>query len=186
MALLPWPDHQLTLAEWEALPESNDRKLELVEGLLVVSPKPMSWHQHAGNRMTFCSNEQLPQTLIAIGEVEVVIDDAPLTIRVPDMTVTRTELFDLNPPRYSATDVLLAVEVLSDGTRRIDRVLKFSEYADAGIPQYWIVDLGEPTTLLAYQLVDGDYELSAEHTGVAELRVAGHPVTIDLPALTRR
>jgi hypothetical protein len=28
--------------------------------------------------------------------------------------------------------VLLAVEILSTGTRRIDRVLEFSEYADAG------------------------------------------------------
>ena len=68
----------------------------------------------------------------------------------------------------------------------VDRVLKFSEYADAGIPQYWIIDLGEPTSLTAYVLVDGDYELSGEHTGQVELSVAGHPVGVDLDALTRR
>jgi Uma2 family endonuclease len=78
-------------------------------------------------------------------------------------------------------------EVLSpDGTRRVDRVLKFSEYADAGIPQYWIVDIGDATMLLAYGLVDGDYQLSGEHTGTVELAVAGHLVTVDLDALTRR
>ena len=65
-------------------------------------------------------------------------------------------------------------------------MLKFSEYADAGIPQYWIVDLDPPTTLLAYALVDGNYELSGEHTGRVELAVGRHPVTIDLDALTRR
>jgi Uma2 family endonuclease len=82
--------------------------------------------------------------------------------------------------------VLLAVEVLSDGTRRVDRVLKFSEYAEAGIPQYWIIDLGEPASLLAYILVDGTYELSGEHTGAVTLDVAGHQVAIDLPTLVCR
>jgi Uma2 family endonuclease len=63
---------------------------------------------------------------------------------------------------------------------------KFSEYAEAGIPQYWILDLDEPTSLLAYVLVDGSYELSGEHTGAVTLDVAGHRVEIDLPALPRR
>ena len=64
--------------------------------------------------------------------------------------------------------------------------MKLSEYADAGIPQYWIVDLDGPTTLTAYVLVDGDYELVAESGGTVALDVAGHPVQLDLPALTRR
>jgi Uma2 family endonuclease len=76
--------------------------------------------------------------------------------------------------------------VLSDGTRRVDRVLKFSEYAESGIPQYWIIDLGQPNSLTAYVLVDGDHELSGEHTGTVDLDVAGHRVTVDLAALTRR
>jgi len=32
------------------------------------------------------------------------------------------------------------VEVLSDSTRRHDRVTKRAVYMDAGIPEYWIVD----------------------------------------------
>lgn len=31
--------------------------------------------------------------------------------------------------------------MLSPDTRRVDLVMKRSEYADAGIPHYWIVDL---------------------------------------------
>jgi hypothetical protein len=34
--------------------------------------------------------------------------------------------------------------------------------------------------------VDGNYELSGEHTGRVALDVSGHPISIDLPALTRR
>lgn len=128
----------------------------------------------------------MPADLTALTEVEVLITDAPLTIRVPDILVTRSAVVSDNPPRLPATDVLLAVELLSDGARRVDRVLKFSEYADAGIAQYWVVDLGAPTTLLAYTLVDGTYELSGEHAGRASLIVADRPVAIDLDALTRR
>ncbi len=64
--------------------------------------------------------------------------------------------------------------------------MKFAEYAEAGIPQYWIIDLRAPVTLLAYTLVDEHYELSGEHTGTVTLDVAGHPVTLDLDHLTTR
>ncbi len=183
---LSWPNHLLTIEDWEALPEDSAMRLELAEGVLVMSPMPFAWHQMAGMRLTFALDEQLPRVLAALAEVEVVVAEQPLTIRVPDVMVTRTELYETNPPRCPAADVHLAVEVLSDGTRRIDRVLKFSEYAEAGIAQYWIVDLGEPTSLTAYVLVDGNYELSGEHTGAVTLDVSGHPVSLDLGSLTRR
>lgn len=183
---LSWPNHLLTLEDWEALPENELLRLELVEGVLAVVPQPYLWHQRAGNRLTHRLDDQLPPGLVALAEVDVVIANPPLTIRVPDMIVTNTELFETNPPRLAAAEVLLATEILSEGTRRVDRMVKFAEYAEAGIPQYWIVDLGSPTTLLAYVLVDGQYELSGEHTGTAALDVAGHPVTLDLDALVRR
>jgi Uma2 family endonuclease len=183
---LSWPSHPITLDEWVALPEDSASKLEVAEGMLVMSPRPHSHHQKAGTRLETCLDDQLPRDLTGLTDVEVVITYEPLTIRAPDVIVSRTELFDSNPPRYEAVDVLLAVEILSTGSRRVDRVLKFSEYSEAGIPQYWILDLDEPTSLLAYLLVDGTYELSGEHTGKVTLDVAGHPVEIDLPALTRR
>lgn len=183
---LSWPRHPVTLHEWESLPEDSGLRFELAEGVLMMSPRPFSWHQHAVTELTYRTKAQLPDALIALAEVEVVLADTPLTIRVPDVTVTATTIFGRNPPRYRATDVGLVVEILSDGTRRVDRVMKLSEYADAGIAQYWIVDLDEPTTLTAYVLVDGDYELVAESSGTVDLEVAGHPVRLDLAALTRR
>lgn len=186
MTSLSWPNHVLTLEEWEALPEDETLRLELAEGVLVMSPQPFSWHQKASMRLGYRLDEQLPSVLTALSEVEVVLAGQPPTIRVPDVVVTRTASYEANPPRYPAADVLLAVEVPSDGTRRVDRVLKFSEYADAGIPQYWIIDLDPPATLTAYLLVDGEYELAAETTGHVTLDVSAHPVTVDLDALTRR
>lgn len=48
---LSWPSHLLTLAEWEHLPEDEALRLELVEGVLVMSPRPHPWHQRAGMRL---------------------------------------------------------------------------------------------------------------------------------------
>jgi Uma2 family endonuclease len=182
----PWAGHQLTLADWEAMPEDEQFRLELVEGLLSIMPNPRSWHQHAGTKLTSRVVDQLPEDLIALSEVEVVITAAPLTIRIPDMIVIPTAVYEHNPPRAAATDVLLAVEVLSDGTRKVDRILKFAEYAEAGIGRYWIVDRDEPASLRAFTLVGGSYELSGEFTGPVTLDIGGHPVTVDPSGLTRR
>jgi Uma2 family endonuclease len=146
----------------------------------------VSRHQRASARLAAGLDDALPHELIPLVDVEVLLEAVPLTIRAPDVIVTRTALYEQNPPRYSASDVLLAVEILSDGTRRVDRVLKFSEYADAGIPQYWVVDLANPTVLTAYVLVDGDYDLAGEHRGQVTTEVSGVPVTLDLDRLTAR
>ena len=183
---LTWPNRQLTLEEWAALPAAEGVRLELVEGLVMMAPMPLSWHQKAAMRIGYRLDEQLPAGLTALTEVEVVLVREPATVRTPDVMVTGTSLYETNPAHYSATDVLLVVEILSDGTRRVDRMVTFAEYAEAGIPQYWIVDVGSPCTLLCYALVDAHYELSGEHSGQVELSVAGHPVGVDLDALTRR
>ena len=96
-----------------------------------------------------------------------------------------TRVAERNPPRLDAADVLLAVEISSPGTRRTDRVTKLTEYADAGIAAYWLVDLDPPTTLTAYTLVDGDYEIAAE--GTADLTLLSPAeVQIRVERLTTR
>ncbi|MEV6319761.1 Uma2 family endonuclease [Nocardia sp. NPDC051787] len=180
-----WPDHLLTLEDWIALPEDNSRSYELVEGVLVVSPKPVSQHQRAFWRLAAQLEPQLPPTLGVLADTEVLIDAGRLpTIRVPDIIVVPEAGINTNPPRWDAADVLLAVEILSPGSRRTDRVTKFFEYAEAGISYYWLIDLDEPTSLAAYHLIDRDYELVAEQSGQVTLDLAGTPVTLDIAALT--
>lgn len=83
-----WPDHLSTLADWDARAEDNSRTYELVEGVLVVSPRPTSIHQRVINRLAWQLERQLPLELEPLGEVEVVIDPRPpATVRVPDLCV---------------------------------------------------------------------------------------------------
>lgn len=187
MSILPWPDHLITLDEWEALPEDNRYWVELVEGVLHVAPRPLFLHQRAVTNLCWSLEDQLPQQFSALAEVEMVVTGNPLpTVRIPDVVVVDTELADTNPARCKASDVSLAVEVLSDGTARTDKITKFAEYADAGIVNYWILDLDAPVSLLRYHLIDGGYELFGEHTGTATIELDGHPISLDLAALVSR
>jgi len=179
-----WPDHLLTIDDWAALPEDTRFRIEVVEGVLVVAPRPMSFHQRAVTRLSYLINEQLPRRYSALSEVDVVVEEKPLTVRAPDVIVTTTALADTNPARFAAADVLLALEVLSEGSVRTDRVTKFAEYAEVGIEQYWIVDLDAPVSLTAFRLAGGAYENSGEFTGDAELPFGDATLSLDLTALT--
>ncbi|MBP2323403.1 Uma2 family endonuclease [Kibdelosporangium banguiense] len=183
MGAVMWPDHLLSLADWEALPEDNSRHFELVEGVLQVSPHPVWNHQRAITKLLGRLDSQLPQDLVVQPEFELVLSDSfPPTIRVPDLLVVPEAVGRTNPPRVRAEDVLLVVEVVSPGSRKIDRVHKLNEYAEAGIPDYWIVDLDPPVSVTAFQLIDGDYELNAETDGVLSVTTPA-PLNIDLGKL---
>ncbi len=55
----------------------------------------------------------------------------------------------------------LAVEILSEGEEDRDRVTKREEYAQAGIPHYWLLDPVQQTVLLL-TLTDAQYCVAAE------------------------
>lgn len=154
------PTHALTLAEWEALGDGEDvRNLELVEGMLVVTPRPIPNHQIAVARLAGLLDRQLPDDLVPVPDVEVLIELEPPTVRAPDIVVAPTSTAH-GVKRFDASDVVLAVEFVSPGSRRADTVAKVAEYQDAGIPSYWIVDLDAvgDARFVAYELRDGRYE----------------------------
>src|SRR5262249_40767745 len=61
-----WPDHLLTLAEWDALPEDASRRYELVEGVLLVVPRPTPLHQLVMLRLGGELDRQLPDDLTVL------------------------------------------------------------------------------------------------------------------------
>src|SRR5215470_1250227 len=143
MTLVPRQGRLLTLDEFVALPEDNGQCYELEEGILVVSPRPVPPQQRVGNRLTHKLNEQMPSEWEAFTE------------RVPDVVVIPPDWVRAQVP---AAKVLIAVEVISPGSRRKDTLVKPMEYAEAGIPHYWVIDLEPPATLTAYVLAGGRYQ----------------------------
>ncbi|WET79867.1 Uma2 family endonuclease [Amycolatopsis sp. QT-25] len=186
MSVVQWPHRLLTLDDWAALPEDPEHRVEVVEGVLVVSPRPLLVHQWAVTRLGFLLHDQLPAGFSAWSEAEMIIGAVPLTVRVPDVVVARTNILESSPARVPGDAARLVIEVLSEGTVRTDRVTKFSEYAEVGIEHYWIVDLEDPASMTTYRLIDGEYENFGEHTGKVSLDFDGIPLTLDLDALTTR
>ncbi|WP_229070080.1 Uma2 family endonuclease [Actinoplanes sp. DH11] len=97
---------------------------------------------------------------------EQVVTDCGIDVgggRVPDLTVWAAG----TPPRaarssYAGTSgLLLAVEVVSGGSEVVDRIIKKTEYAKAGIPRYWFVDRDGATTVHRHTLDPrtGEYEI---------------------------
>lgn len=125
---------RMSYADYLALPESV--RAEWVDGEVVVTPSPTYPHQQAARRVANLVEAALPELYV----VEAVTVRLPHSReRIPDVSVLRTA-----PEEDHITEVpLVAVEVLSPGTRSEDTVRKSTEYLAAGVHQYWLVDPAE-------------------------------------------
>ncbi|MGW5742480.1 Uma2 family endonuclease [Amycolatopsis sp. NPDC003861] len=131
---MEWPRDLLTLDDWCGLPEISEYHVEVVEGVLLVAPRPRLLHQGATARLAYRVDEWLPHGFTALSGVEMVVSAAPLTVRVPDVLVAPSSLVETNPARLDAGDVRLVVEVLSEGTRRTDRLIEGTTRTSASSP----------------------------------------------------
>jgi Uncharacterized protein conserved in cyanobacteria len=139
---MPIPRGLMTLEEYDALPEDNSAHYELQEGVLVVSPRAIRKHQAALLMLAMQIHRQLPPGWQVLIDFEVVVRaEEPVILRAPDLVVV-----PVGGPqkRVPASEVRLAVEIISPGSRNVDTQLKSFEYAEAGIPHYWLVDLDPP------------------------------------------
>lgn len=178
-----------TIADYAALGETEYRT-ELVEGQLIMVPGPTADHNNAGARLWRQLDDRLPPEFEAILDVDIDLQLVPAGrpgySRRPDLIVVRREVrqrLRVEGGFVRASEVLLAVEIVSPSSVRTDNRIKRAEYAEAGIPHYWIVDLAEPVSALAcHQAGAFGYADGGEVTGT--LRVTEpFAAEIDLSAL---
>lgn len=159
MALqLPW-GAALTYDDLQNIPEDGHR-YELLDGTLLVTPSPNHAHQRCVLGLAVLLRDAAPPDQeVIIAPFDWLI--GPRTSFEPDVLVARrADVGERNLPHPP----LLAVEVLSPSTRRIDLVLKRDAYAAAGVPSYWIVDPDVPS-VTALRLEDGVYVDDTSATG---------------------
>ncbi|MGI9032336.1 MAG: Uma2 family endonuclease [Acidimicrobiales bacterium] len=125
----------LTIADLEAMPDDG-RRYELLGGAIIVTPAPFTPHQRMSRVLFRLLDDACPpghEVFYAPTDL-----DLPGGQRVePDLVVVPTGSVTLE---RLYLPVLLAVEIVSAGSRTHDRVTKRAAYAEAGIPAYWIVD----------------------------------------------
>ncbi|MFE3191191.1 Uma2 family endonuclease [Nocardia sp. NPDC059240] len=179
-----WPNHLLTIAEWSLLPENNRHCRELVDGVLVVAPQPPR-HQLAVWRLAAQLERALPRRVAAMARIELLVDEgSPPTVRVPDVLIVGGAAGAEHATRVRPADVLAAIEIVSPGSRRVDRVMKFAEYAAVGIDHYWLLETEDSLRLLTNRLRDDHYVPTGEYSGRVDLEIDGMTLPLDLDALT--
>ena len=184
--------HPLTVAEYLEIDVVEPGYSELAEGRLELSASPVFDHGSAAFELGVQLRPQLRAELRIVLDMDVDLQlapaDAPGTVRRPDLIVVQRAArrrIRAEGGLIRASDVVAAVEIISPSSRRLDNVGKRHEYADAGIPHYWIVDLDEPVSLLACHLAgEFGYIDGGAVTGIFRT-TEPFPVEIDLDALTR-
>ncbi|WP_157244506.1 Uma2 family endonuclease [Nonomuraea typhae] len=168
-----------TIYDLDAMPDEGKR-FELEDGWF-RELSPSTWHDHAADRLKDVLKDAASKSdaamYIAGGSNDVA---TPAGVRKPDVFVMSRDAARASIERKSRTfysgDILVIVEVVSvrSGSEQTDRVRKVREYAQAGIPQYWIVDLEPTPKIVILELVEGTYRLAREAK-------AGQEFTGDFP-----
>jgi Uma2 family endonuclease len=159
MTLIPHAVDGWTVEDLEHFP-ADGLRYELLDGFLLVTPAPSGPHQTAVLELAVLLRSAMPSHLkVYIAPRDWQPDRG--TSFQPDVLIVRRDE-DRDGP--ITAPLALAVEVQSKSTRRKDRLLKYSVYAEQGVASYWIVDPDEPS-FVAYELKDGAYVEVGRATG---------------------
>lgn len=164
MTTLPFRPDGWTVDDLYDLPDDGYR-YELIDGALLVSPPPGLSHQYLTGRLVALLLSQLPDPYRAAPAPGLYFD--PRNYRIPDVVAfDRKRLADGG--HLGPDDVLLAVEVVSPGSVRMDRVAKPDQYAAGGIPHLWRVEL-TPLELVTHELRGDVYVETGRFTGEVDV-----------------
>jgi Uma2 family endonuclease len=143
---VPGPEQgQWTYAAYAALPDDGHR-YEVVNGVLYMTPSPSWSHQEvafeiASYLRTHIRTAGLGGVFMAPVDVEL----APEDVFQPDVVVLLKASREKLKGRHIVGAPDLVVEVVSPGSATMDRHDKYVAYAQAGVPEYWIVEPGTQT-----------------------------------------
>jgi Uma2 family endonuclease len=154
----PWSS-PLSVDAYSALGEDDRYRSELQEGNFVMLPSPTPDHMIAMGELFVQLRQELPSNLRVIQDVDIDLElvprGKPAFVRRPGLVVVHQSAADRvrsDGGILRASDVLVVLEIVSPGSYRTNHVIKRGEYADAGIPHYWIVELDNPVTLTSCHL----------------------------------
>jgi Uma2 family endonuclease len=170
-----------TVEELDRLPDDG-RRHELLDGVLVVSPRPTTLHQFTAFQLGKLLDGACPDDLCVMLEPALQLT-ATTTEFAPDIVVVPVN--EVGVAKFTKPP-LLVVEVRSPSTAIIDLNRKKTAYQRFGVPSYWIVDPdpAEPEVTV-FELRDGRYVTVAITTAPFSVE-RPFPVTLNPAQLTRR
>jgi Uma2 family endonuclease len=165
-----------TIEDILLLPDDAPR-VELSDGFMITVPQPTIGHQRVSALLWAWFGQQAASADVEpAGRLGVIMSHKD-TLE-PDLVLLRHPIRGSHH-YFDPSQVLIAVEIVSPGTRRRDRLEKPALYADAGVPHFWRIEL-EPVHVHAYDLVQGRYVPAADSD---RMLVLSKPFDIKLPIL---
>ncbi|MEH1126285.1 Uma2 family endonuclease [Micromonospora sp. CPCC 206061] len=162
-----------TIEDVLELPDDAPR-VELRDGVIIVVPSPTVGHQDIGALLWMWLRQHAPAEYRAVLAVGVAVTHKDTF--EPDVVLLRRPVED-GSHYFDAAQVLLAVEVVSPGTKRRDRLEKPGDYAAAGVQHFWRIEQN-PVHIFAYELAGDAYKLVADATDELAL---DRPFNLRLP-----
>lgn len=144
------------IREW---PYDPANRFELVDGELVMSPSAVPGHQICVGLLTFQLISHVRENDLGVvmpSPMDVVL--APTVVFQPDVLFISAARSSIITKTHVAGPPDLCVEIISEGNRTHDTVVKYHEYAKYGVAEYWLVDLRD-REISSWRLDDGKYEL---------------------------
>jgi Uma2 family endonuclease len=169
------PPGGITADVYEAMPEDVCRRIEIVDGGVVVAPTPTRSHQTFVRHLASLLEAAAGEDRAVVTGADLRLRDEPLLNRRPDVVV-----YDANVPDDQVLrpgDCVLVVEVMSLGSVITDQLDKPAEYAAAGIEHYWrIENYDDPDRLQGFR-----YVLSSASGTYHSAEPGGHTVSTKSP-----
>jgi len=147
-----------TVSEYYRMAEvgilSEDDRVELIEGKVITMSPIGSRHAACVSRLNYLFSRQVGEAAIVSVQNPIRLDD--YSEPVPDLALLkpRDDFYARKHP--TPTDVLLIVEV-ADTSEEYDRNVKMPMYAQAGIPEVWLVSLPRNLFEVYTQPINGIY-----------------------------
>ncbi|MFB9237510.1 Uma2 family endonuclease [Plantactinospora siamensis] len=173
----PPPDGGWTTDDLDALPEDGRRR-ELLDGVLLVSPSPTMVHQIIAGRLMVALEEDCPDDLAVGQAVEIRISRKRSFI--PDVLVVTAVAAERRPAKFEPHEVVLAVEIVSEGSQAMDRLTKPGLYAKVGIPFYWRIEIEDGEVVVYTHKLDPVDELYTQTGRWTKFVDTGEPFPMNL------
>jgi Uma2 family endonuclease len=150
----------LSFEEYLKYNDGTDNRYEFFDGELILMNPPTGRHALIiRNLCNLLENEFFRLGLLWVALQMFGVRTAWRRSRLPDLCVTTMERAKelLEVSAVLEDGALLVVEVVSPDSVKTDYRYKRTEYAAAGVPEYWIIDpISNKVSIL--QLVEGLYE----------------------------